>query len=204
MKEIEFFAIENHIPIIDQQSARFICNLINEYSVKNFLEVGSAIGYSALYFKTNCTSIKIDTIEKDSDRYKLALDNVKRLGYETDIKCYLADALLISYEELSLKTYDAIFIDAAKYRTIDFFNKFMPLLSKNGIIIIDNIYLRGWVYRLDEVKTKRKKRLVKQAVHVLDWLKNGDHGFEVDLFEVGDGIALLKRCDNEKTNVDNK
>lgn len=193
MKEIEKYAQENFVPIIEIEPALFIAQVLRDNEVKSFLEIGSAIGYSALFFAQHVEALKIDTIEKDEERYVLAKQNVARLGYDSQITCHFGDALCLPFEQLQYSLYDAIFIDAAKYRTMDFLVHFETLLKPNGIVIIDNLFLRGWVYRLDEVKTKRKRRLVRQSANFLKWLQEECDTYDVKIFEIGDGLAVCKR-----------
>ena len=142
LEELQKTALKNNIPIIQKDGLEFIQNYIKENSVSRVLEIGSAVGYSAIAFALTKNDIKITTLERDKDRYNEALNNIKRFNLDNQITIYNIDAF--DYEDS--RKYDLIFIDAAKAQYIKFFEKFKKNLNKNGAIIIDDLSFHGLVY----------------------------------------------------------
>ena len=120
-KHIEKYAEEYNIPIMEKSGIRFLTKYIEQNKIKNILEIGSAIGYSAIKMALVDEKIKVTTIERDETRYIEALKNIKEFGLEKRITLILGDAL-----DLDIKDkYDLIFIDAAKGQYTKFFKKFI-------------------------------------------------------------------------------
>lgn len=137
-------ALENHIPIIMDDTLEVIKNRLVENEPKNILEIGTAVGYSAICFSEFLKENgKIDTIERDTERIKEAKVNIEKLNLQNVINIYEGDAVEI-LPKLNEK-YDMIFIDAAKGKYPFFLKESMRLLNKNGIIFADNILYKGYV-----------------------------------------------------------
>ena len=119
MEKLEKYAKENNIPIMMKDGIEFLLEFIQRNNVKNILEIGSAIGYSAIRMALIDKNIKVTTIERDNERYEEALKNIKDYNVEEQIIIINDDAFNV---ELSDK-YDLIFIDAAKSQYIKFFEK---------------------------------------------------------------------------------
>ena len=141
IEEIERYAKENNIPIMLPDGIEFLCNYIKEHNIKNILEIGSAIGYSAIRMAKVSDDIKITTIERDIDRYNIAVSNIKKFNLDNRITIINKDAIDVSIEG----KFDLIFIDASKGGNIKFFNKFKDNLDNNGVIITDNLSFHGLV-----------------------------------------------------------
>ena len=139
LKEIEEYAKENRVPIMLPDGIEFLCNYIKEHNIKNILEIGSAIGYSAIKMANINEKIKITTIEKDIDRYNIACNNIKQFGLDKRINIINDDALNVEFEDV----FDLIFIDASKSNNIVFFEKYKKNLKNNGFIITDNLSFHG-------------------------------------------------------------
>ena len=188
IKEMEKYAQENNIPIMMQDGIEYLCNFIKDNNIKNILEIGSAIGYSAIKMAKVSDDVKVVTIEKDKDRYQEALKNIKKFNLENRITIYNMDAL----EYDSSNKFDLIFIDAAKGKNKVFFNKFMNNLNSYGIIITDNLSFHGLVENEKLVKTKNQKGLVKKIKDYISFLeKNND--FDTIYIPIGDKISISKR-----------
>ena len=141
ISEIKDYAKENNVPIMQDEGIDFICNYIKENNIKSVLEIGSAIGYSAIRFASINKDIKVTTIEKDNIRYKLAVSNINDIGLNDQIIIYNDDALSIDISD----KYDLIFIDAAKSQYIKFFEKYKNNLNNSGVIVSDNLSFHGMV-----------------------------------------------------------
>ena len=120
MKELEEYAMINKIPIMQKDGILYLCNYIKENNIKNILEIGSAIGYSSIMMANVNDNIMVTTIERDIDRYNIAIDNINKYNKDKQINIIYGDATEI---DITGK-YDLIFIDAAKGKNIFFFNKF--------------------------------------------------------------------------------
>ena len=158
LKEIEEYAKVNRVPIMLPDGIDYLCNYIKEHNIKRILEIGSAIGYSAIKMSLVSDDIKITTIEKDINRYNIAVDNIKKFNKEKQINIILGDALETVIEE----EFDLIFIDASKGNNINFFKKYSANLSDCGIIITDNLFFHGLVLDEKLIKTKNQRGIVRK------------------------------------------
>lgn len=192
MNEIEEYAIENNVPIIDKESLNYIIKLISERNILSILELGSAIGYSAINFALVNEEIEITTIERDTIRYNKALENIKKFKLNKRIEIIHDDIFNVDIS----KKYDMIFIDAAKSQNEKFLNIFKNNLNDNGIIIIDNLGFHGLVGNSNEIKSKNLRSLVGKIEKFLEYLKIQKE-FKVEYILVGDTFCILEREVNE-------
>ncbi len=188
LKEIEEYAKANRVPIMMPDGIEYLCNYIKENNVKNILEIGSAIGYSAIRMALVSEDIKVTTIEKDTDRYNVAVDNIKKFNLDKQINIILDDALNTQIDGL----FDLIFIDASKGHNIDFFNKYSANLAKYGIIVTDNLYFHGLVLDDKLIETKNQGKIVEKIKKFITFLDNNPD-FVTNYISVGDGLAISKR-----------
>lgn len=184
-KQIEKYAEVKNIPIMQKSGVNFLINYINENNVKNVLEIGTAIGYSAIKMASANDKVKITTIEKDDERYMQALKNIKDCNLEKRITIIRADALDINLED----KYDLIFIDAAKGQYIKFFEKYKKNLNKNGAIISDNVEFHGLVEQEERIESKNLRQLVNKIRNYIDFLKENLE-FNTTFYKIGDGISV--------------
>ena len=188
MKELEEYAKINNIPIMQKDGILYLINYIKENNIKNILEIGSAIGYSSIMMASINSDIRITTIERDKDRYDLALFNIKKYNLDKQINIIYGDAVDTDITGM----YDLIFIDAAKGKNIFFFEKYKNNLVKGGTIITDNLSFHGLVEDSDLVKTKNKSGIVNKIKDFISFLDNNE-GFATEYISVGDKIAISKR-----------
>lgn len=183
--EMEDFAHENNVPIVTKEVAEYLKFIVKTHKVKNILEVGTAIGYSGILMAKEIVEQdgKLYTIEIDEERYNQAQENIKKSGL-SNIVSIKGDAV----EEIKKieENFDFVFIDASKGHYMDFFEDSIKLLNKNGIIFIDNIMFRGYLYK---EYPKRFKTIVKRLDSFIDSLYNRE---EIDfvLLPFGDGVGL--------------
>ena len=187
-KSIEKYAEEHNIPIMEKTGIKFLTKYIEENNVKSILEIGSAIGYSAIKMALVNENIKITTIEKDNVRYMEALKNIKDFGLEKRITLIYGDALLLNIGD----KYDLIFIDAAKGQYINFFEKYSKNLNKKGVIISDNIDFHGLVNKEERIESKNLRQLVDKIRRYIDFLKE-NASFETTFYKVGDGVSISRK-----------
>lgn len=178
---IKNYALENDVPIITDEGLNFISNKIQENNIKTVLEIGTAIGYSAISFTMNgCT---VTSIERNEKMYNLAVENVAKLDLKDKVNLIFDDALLTNKVE---GKYDLIFIDAAKAQYEKFFNKYKEHLSENGLIICDNLNF----HNLDITKVSRSTRqLIGKINRFKEFLTNNSE-YETTFFDVGDGMSV--------------
>ena len=191
MKELEDYAKEYNITIMQKDGILYLCNYIKENNIKNILEIGSAIGYSAIMMAKVSKDIKVTTIEKDLERYTIAVSNIKKQELDNQINIINADAIDINLSD----KYDLIFIDAAKGKNTLFFNKFKDNLSNQGTIITDNLSFHGLVEDPRLVKTKNQRGIVNKIKSYIEFLDTNKE-FTTTYTKVGDTIAISKRRDS--------
>nr|WP_317280446.1 O-methyltransferase [uncultured Fusobacterium sp.] len=184
--EMENFAHENNVPIVTKEVAEYLKFIVKTHKVKNILEVGTAIGYSGILMAKEIVEQdgKLYTIEIDEERYNQAQENIKKSGLN-NIVSIKGDAV----EEIKKieENFDFVFIDASKGHYMDFFEDSIKLLNKNGIIFIDNIMFRGYLYK---EYPKRFKTIVKRLDSFIDSLYKREDGDFV-LLPFGDGVGLF-------------
>ncbi len=185
--EMEKYAIEHNVPIIEKKSIAFIMRYIKEHNVLNVLEIGSAIGYSAILMASSTKDVMVTTIERDETRYMECLKNVKKCGMEKKINVVFQDALELNLSE-ELK-YDLIFIDAAKGQYIKFFEKYKNFLNPGGVIITDNLKFHGYVGESNKLDKGNLKSLVEKIENYVDFLKNNTE-FDTVFKDIGDGLSV--------------
>ena len=188
IKELEVYAKDNNIPIMLPDGIDYLCNYIKENNIKNILEIGSAIGYSAIKMALVDDNITITTIEKDKERYDIAINNIKNFNLENRITILNEDALESNIND----SFDLIFIDASKGHNIDFFNKYQNNLSSNGVIITDNLSFHGLVEDESLIKTKNQRGLVNKIKKFIEFLDNNKE-FNTTYIQVGDKISKKKK-----------
>lgn len=185
--EMEKYAAENNVPIIEKKSIVYIMKYIKEHSVKNILEIGSAIGYSAILMASSSKDTVVTTIERDEARYMECLKNVKKCNMEKKINVVYQDALELNLSE-ELK-YDLIFIDAAKGQYTKFFEKYKNFLNPNGAIITDNINFHGYVGESSKLDKGNLKSLVEKIEGYIEFLKTNEE-FDTKFLNIGDGLSI--------------
>jgi len=189
LEKIKRKAIENSVPIIMDDTLEVMEEYMKDIKVDKILEIGTAVGYSALCFSQFLNyNGKIDTIERDEERIKEAKENIKILDETYTINILEGDATQI-LPTLNDK-YDMIFIDAAKGKYPFFLEQSLRLLNDNGIIFADNILFKGYV--LSDYN-KHKQRTAVNHLREFIKLSTENPELETKILEVGDGLAIIKR-----------
>ena len=190
IKEMESYAEEKNIPIMQKKGIDFLCKIISKSDVKNILEIGTAIGYSAIKMALVNEDINVTSIERDQDRYIEALKNIKKAKLDKRINVIYKDALDVKIKG----KYDLIFIDAAKGQYIKFFEKFKENLNPGGIIISDNLSFHGLVEQKERIESRNLRQLVGKIKKYIEFLENNKE-FKTKFYKVGDGIAVSLKED---------
>lgn len=187
LEDIEYYAKSNNIPIMLKDGINFLTEYIKNNNIKKILEIGSAIGYSAIKMALVSCDIQVTTIERDKSMYDEAIKNITEMELNNQINVIFDDALNVELNE----KYDLIFIDAAKSQYIKFFNKFKDNLAENGVIITDNLSFHGLVIDSSDC-SRNTKQLVKKIRKYIDFLKSNEE-FETEFLSLGDGISISKK-----------
>ena len=190
--EIEKKALERNIPVMQKEGIEFLIQTFQNHHCHSCLEIGSAIGYSAMMMASNIDDFDVETIELDKERYLEARKNIDENALSDQIPIYLADALSFDCQQLLHQQFDCLFIDAAKAQYQKFFEKYMPLVKDNGICIVDNLDFHGMIFDIDHIKNRNTKQLVKKIKRFKDWIFNHDE-YNVEYHQVGDGICIIQR-----------
>jgi len=185
IREIKQYALDHKVPIMVDQGIDFLTRFIEEHQIKSVLEVGTAIGYSAIMMALSNPDVKITTIERDQERYMEAVKNVKKFDLEDRITLVFNDALDVEIDG----TFDLVFLDAAKGQNIRFFEKFETNLAGHGTIITDNMDFHGLVNQEEESMSRNLRGLVRKIKDYEEFLKNNEN-YEVKFMTIGDGIAV--------------
>ena len=181
-------ALDNHIPIIMDDTLEVVAEILKKERLSRILEIGTAVGYSAICFSEYLGHEgRIDTIERDPDRVKEARENIKKAEVEDKICIYEGDAVEI------LPTldneYDVIFIDAAKGKYPFFLSEAIRLSHEDSIIIADNILYKGYVMS-DYNKHKQRTAVNNLREYIAEI--NNNPNLESKVLEIGDGLAISK------------
>lgn len=190
LKEIEAFARENGVPIVQKETGVFLEFMTSMKKPKRILELGTAIGFSSiLMYQSSGTEPEIVTIERDEKMIELANLNLNKFNLSHKIKIEEGDCLEV-LERLD-EPFDLIFMDAGKGHYNHFLPHCLRLLNKDGIIVADNVLFRGMVASPELVK-RRKITIVKRMRTYLE-LVTQDKELITSVIPMGDGIAVTKR-----------
>ena len=188
LMELEKQALQDEVPIIRRETQSLLKVLLAAQAPEKILEVGTAIGFSALFMSEyNPADCQITTIEKYEKRIPIAKENFKKAGKDKSITLLEGDATEI-LKELD-GTYDLIFMDAAKGQYIHFLPDVVRLLRKGGILLSDNVLQDGDVVQSRFVVTRRNRTIhsrMREYLHVL----HHHPEFTTTLLPVGDGVTI--------------
>lgn len=189
IKEIKEYAKLENVPIMQDDGIEFLTTFIIKNQVKTVLEIGTAIGYSAIKMALSSPNLKIVSIERDEKRYLEAVKNIKKMQLEDRITLIFKDALDVKLED----KFDLIFIDAAKSQSIHFFEQFERNLNDNGYIVTDNLNFHGYVFKKEEeIKSKNLRALVRKIKDYHKYLEENKK-FKTEFYDIGDGISVSYR-----------
>ncbi len=189
IKRIKEYAKVENIPIMQDDGIEFLTSFVDKKQIKNILEIGTAIGYSAIMMSLVNKDVHVTTIERDEIRYLEALKNIKKFGLENRITLIFNDALNMEFED----KFDLIFIDAAKGKNQEFFTRFENNLKDDGFIITDNMGFHGYVEMPEEeLPSKNIRSIVRKIKDYIYFLEN-NMVYKTIIYKIGDGIAVTER-----------
>ena len=181
-------ALENHIPIIMDDTLEKIKEILEKENPKRILEIGTAVGYSASCFvRYSSSDVVVDTIELDEERAKQAIENVKKIGVDQNINIMIGNAVEI-LPTLS-NEYDIVFIDAAKSKYSIFLEEGIRLIKNGGLILADNVLYKGYV--MSDYNKHKQRTAVR---HLREYIKEvtENPNLETEILEIGDGLAITR------------
>lgn len=189
IKEIKEYAKREDVPIMLYDGIDFLTTFILKHQTEKVLEIGTAIGYSAIMMALSSPKLKVVSIERDEARYLEAIKNVKRFGLEDRITLIFNDALNVNLDD----KFDLIFLDGAKGKNIEFVEHFAKNLEDDGFFVTDNIRFHGYVDKDEsEIKSRNLRGLVRKIKAYIDYLNNSDI-YNTRFYEIGDGIAVTSK-----------
>ena len=190
LNKIKEDALSNHVPILQDVSLDFIETILDIKRPNNILEIGTAVGYSAINFSRYLSgeNPKIKTIERNDDMFSIASRNIKEMGLDDKIEIVHADATKYLYEiDENKEKFDVIFIDAAKGQYLVFLENAIRLANKNAVIIADNVYFKGRVLSgYNEHRHRTATNRLREYIRII----NEDSRLKSYVLDIGDGIAV--------------
>lgn len=187
LKELEDYADERFIPIIQREVKAFLAALLDFKRPKRILEVGSAIGYSSILFSEHIRKGgEIITLEKDEKYAAIARENIKKAGKENVIRLIegAAEETITTVEG----SFDMLFLDANKSQYRYYFDVIYPMLNEGGIIICDNILYKGMTAN-DKLLPRKHYAIVGHIREFLDFLCRHE-GLTTSIIPIGDGMSI--------------
>ena len=187
LEKVKVKALENHVPIIMDDTLETIKEILEREKPERILEIGTAVGYSASCFAQAAPNAVVDTIELDEERAREAIENVKKIGIEDKVNIFIGNAgdIFPKFEG----PYDIIFIDANKGKYPVFLQEGIRLAKSGGIIIADNILYKGYVM---SDYNKHKQRTAVRHLREYIQMATENENLETQILEVGDGLAISK------------
>lgn len=190
LNRIKEYALQNHVPILQDVSLDLIEVILNIKKPNKILEIGTAVGYSAIKFSKYLSgeNSKVKTVEINDDMYEIACKNIKDMGLEEKIEIIHADATKYLYEiNENEEKFDVIFIDAAKGQYLVFLENAIRLANKDAVIIADNVYFKGRVLSgYNEHRHRTATNRLREYIRLI----NEDERLKSTVLNVGDGVAI--------------
>jgi len=188
IESLRTYAEENQVPIVDKLTLEMIKQIIRLHKPINILEIGTAIGYSAMQLASISKKINVTTIERNVEMQDKAKENIELFQYYNQIRLIEGDALE-QVENVDDRSYDMIFIDAAKAQSKKFFELYTPLLKVGGIVVTDNVLYHGFVSDISVVRNRNVRQMVKKVQDYNEWLMNHTD-YTTNFLNMDDGLAI--------------
>jgi len=190
--KMEQYAQNHHVPIMQLDAIEVLTQILRIQKPKMLLEIGTAIGYSAIRIAEAVPDCHIVTIERDEERIQLAKEFIAESNVGNRITLIEGDALEVDVAELP-SAFDAVFIDAAKGQNMRFFETYSPLVPSGGVIYIDNMYMHGLSELPIEEVPRNKRSMIRKLKEFTEWITNHPD-YQTTFVPVGDGLLIcLKR-----------
>ena len=188
ISEMEAYAQVHSVPIMEKEGIIFLCDWIQKNHIGRILEIGTAIGYSAIRMALCNEQVRVVSVERDDQRYAMAVENVQKAALQDRITLVHEDAL--EYEAEGM--FDLLFIDAAKAQYLKFYGRFEKHLPIGSYIISDNLNFHGFVEHPEIIRSRHLKQMVRKITAYRNFLET-DEKLSTEFFDVGDGIAISRK-----------
>lgn len=189
IEDIKVYALEHEVPIMQDDTLNFISRLIQERKYEHVLELGTAIGYSAISLCMNNPMLDIVTLERDEERYLLALENILHHHLKHRIHTIWIDI----YDYKTTKQFDMLIIDAAKAQNQAFYDKFKENVRPGGVILVDNMNFHGFKSDTDELAHRRNLRMMLSKIEAFDEYIANSSDIISSRYDIGDGLLLIEK-----------
>lgn len=190
LEQLEKFARENHIPVLLDDSAKFLAEFVSKKEFKNVLEIGTAVGYSGSIILLSSEQAQLTTIEKNEESFNKAINTFAKLNLTTRVSQILGDG----FEEIQKlrdenKKYDFIFLDGPKGQYLFYYPILLDMLEENGCLLVDNVLFKGLVRSTEDVGHKKRAMITKLRKFLNEIETRED--LITTIHEIGDGIAEI-------------
>lgn len=182
-------ALSNGVPIIKDDGLKYLLDIIKTNKYTEILELGTAVGYSAMQVSKLDSNIHVDTIEKNEEMYKQAVKNIADCGLENQIDVYYMPIEDFKTE----KMYDLVFVDAAKAQYGKYLEMFIDNLKPEGKMVFDNMVFHGLIYDVDNIESKNLRNMVKKIIKFRENVHKDERFDIIVKDDIGDGIFVLSR-----------
>lgn len=189
LEEIEGYAKAHYVPIMAREGIETFIGLLALQKPKKILEIGSAIGYSAIRMAQAFPDATITTVERDTDRFQKAVEYIEAATLRDRIQIIEADALELDVNSHLEGAYDALFIDAAKGQYKRFFEKYAPYVVPGGVVYCDNMFMDGQVLLADDEIPRRRRSMIRKLKEFTTWVM-AHPDFDPFLLPIGDGLLI--------------
>ena len=190
LKELENFARKENIPIIPHETVAYFRFLMETIQPKNILEIGTAIGFSALLMANHAPNAKITTIDRNPEMIGFAKENFAKFDNRQQITLLEGDAVDVS--SILTETYDFVFMDSAKSKYIIFLPEILKHLEVGGVVVLDDIFQGGDIAK-DIMEVRRGQRTIYRGLQRLFDATLNNPGLTASLVPLGDGILMLRK-----------
>lgn len=187
----------NGVPLILRETESFLNVLLSIAKPSNILEIGTAYGYSAVFFARTCPNATVTTIDRGQRMIPIAEENFQKYQEGDRINFLQGDArdildeLIIKNDNKQIDKFDFVFIDAGKSHYKEFFERAEKLCRPGAIVVCDNILMRGWIVNRSYEGGKRHRTNIKYMKQFIDYINERDD-LTVSLLSSGDGLAVIK------------
>ena len=190
LKELENFARKENIPIIPHETVAYFRFLMETIQPKNILEIGTAIGFSALLMANHAPKAKITTIDRNHEMIGFAKENFAKFDNRQQITLLEGDA--VDVLSTLTETYDFVFMDSAKSKYIVFLPEILKHLEVGGVVVLDDIFQGGDIAK-DIMEVRRGQRTIYRGLQRLFDATLNNPGLTASLVPLGDGILMLRK-----------
>ena len=191
--EIKQKALDDRVPIMEDEGMDYLCRFLQENNVHTLLEVGTAVGYSSIMMAHSNPELRILTLEQDEERYTEAVYNIKRCHMEDRINAVCTNAREYDTDEM----FDVIFLDGPKAHNQQLFERFEKNLNPGGYFIIDDVWFHGFIDNPELMRSKRLKKLVSKLKRFTDNMMNNSD-YKCTYLKIGDGVLIARRRDTDE------